>query len=91
MKRITLREIANHLGVSAATVSIVLNDKDGVSAETRKRVKEYLIEANYPIRTERKMKPKFPILFIIILDFGMFFDFFKNLLPITLLRSEELV
>lgn len=57
MKSITLREIANHLGVSAATVSIVLNDKDGVSAETRKRVKEYLIEANYPIRTERKMKP----------------------------------
>ena len=57
MKSITLREIAEHLGVSAATVSIVLNDKDGVSAETRKRVKEYLIEANYPIRTERKMKP----------------------------------
>ena len=34
-----IRELAAEIGVSPATVSIVLNDRPGVSDETRKRIK----------------------------------------------------
>lgn len=54
MKKLTIREIADNLGVSPATVSIVLNDKEGVSAETRARVKSYLIETNYTFPKDRR-------------------------------------
>lgn len=44
---ITIREIAKILGVSPATVSIVLNNKKGVSKETRERVMNIVKEYNY--------------------------------------------
>lgn len=56
MKTLTIREIAANLGVSPATVSIVLNEKKGVGDETRERVKQYLIESNYVFPKERKIK-----------------------------------
>ena len=37
---ITAKELAKELGISAAAVSLALNDKPGVSTETRKRIKE---------------------------------------------------
>jgi DNA-binding LacI/PurR family transcriptional regulator len=43
----TIREIADFAGVSPATVSLVLNDKDGVSLETKKRIKNILVETGY--------------------------------------------
>lgn len=38
MAHVTAREIAEHLGISAAAVSMALNGKRGVSEETRERV-----------------------------------------------------
>ena len=51
--RITVREIASQAGVSPATVSLVLNNKKGVSEQTRQRVQKVLDRHNYkpsPIR-----------------------------------------
>jgi LacI family transcriptional regulator len=45
--RPTLAEVASAAGVSVATVSKVLNDRDDVSPETRRRVHEHLREAAY--------------------------------------------
>ncbi len=42
-----LRELADHLGVSTATVSRALNDKPGVSAETRRKVVAAAQEMSY--------------------------------------------
>lgn len=39
-KRSTLKDIANYLNVSTTTVSRALNDKEDISAEMRKKVKE---------------------------------------------------
>jgi DNA-binding LacI/PurR family transcriptional regulator len=59
----TIREIAAIAGVSPATVSLVLNDKKGVSADKRDRVKKVLEEYNYsPQQTNRA--PKFSIRFV---------------------------
>ncbi len=44
----TIREIANLAGVSPAAVSLVINNKKGVSEETRRRV-QAVIEANHYI------------------------------------------
>ena len=38
MSEVTLRTLAKELGVSTATISMVLNNKPGISDETRKRV-----------------------------------------------------
>ena len=48
--RTTLRDLANYLGVSQTTVSLVLNDAPqakGLSAETRRRVLQAAAEHNY--------------------------------------------
>jgi len=53
--KITVREIAELTGVSPATVSLVLNNKEGVSEETRKRVKAAIKAHNYtpPLRQKK--------------------------------------
>lgn len=43
----TIREIANIAGVSPAAVSLVINNKKGVSEETRRRVQAVIEENNY--------------------------------------------
>ena len=43
----TIRELADKIGVSPATVSIVINGKKGVGEETRERVLKALKENNY--------------------------------------------
>lgn len=45
-----IKDIANELGVSISTVSLVLNNKPGVRKETRERVAQLLTENNYTIR-----------------------------------------
>ncbi len=47
----SVSEIANHAGVSKSTVSLVLNDKDGVSAHMRQRVMQAVdeLEALTPV------------------------------------------
>ena len=44
--RMTIRELANTIGVSPATISIVLNGKKGVGEDTRERVLKALKENN---------------------------------------------
>lgn len=46
-RRTTLAEVAGAAGVSVATVSKVLNDREDVSAETRYRVQRHLRESAY--------------------------------------------
>ena len=43
----TLHELAEHLGVSVATVSRALNDKPGVSSEMRAKVLQLAKEWRY--------------------------------------------
>ena len=50
MKRVSLKRIADELGVSTATVSLVLNGKDKngrVSRETAKKILDKAAELNY--------------------------------------------
>ena len=43
----TLREIAERVGVSAATVSLVINEKGNISEETRLRIKTIVRQSGY--------------------------------------------
>lgn len=49
-----IRELAAEIGVSPATVSIVLNDRPGVSDETRKKIKEAIDKSGYVPAIRRK-------------------------------------
>jgi DNA-binding LacI/PurR family transcriptional regulator len=44
---VTLADVARHAGVSASTVSYVLNGKRSISAETRRRVEQSVVELGY--------------------------------------------
>jgi len=46
-KRVTIKEIAQHLNVSISTVSKALNDSNEISETTRKKVKKYAKSLNY--------------------------------------------
>jgi LacI family transcriptional regulator len=46
-KSVTIKEVARAAGVSAQTVSRVLNDRPDVSVETRQRVREIIAEMGY--------------------------------------------
>ena len=51
----TVRELAKQIGVSPATISIVLNGKKGVSEDTRKKVLDAVKACQY---TPPARKPK---------------------------------
>jgi len=52
----TIREIAAIAGVSPAAVSLVINNKKGVSAETRRRIQSVMDECGYmPVPAKRKV------------------------------------
>ncbi len=67
----TIREIAVIAGVSPAAVSLVLNEKKGVSAQTRDRVKRILAEHNYSPVPQVKKVPRCRIRFIKFTTHGM--------------------
>ncbi len=46
-KRVSIKEVAEHAGVSAATVSLVLNDKGSISDKTRKHVRNSARELGF--------------------------------------------
>jgi LacI family transcriptional regulator len=48
-EKVTISDIASQCGVSISTVSLVLNDKPGVSKETRARVLEAARQLDYPL------------------------------------------
>ncbi len=58
----TIREIAKAAGVSPATVSLVLNNKPGVSNERRQKIQRLLQQSGYEKRSSEKSS--FNVLFI---------------------------
>lgn len=59
----TVREIARLAGVSASTVSNVINDRSNVSAETKKNVRQLLQKYNYTAK-KRSRANKMNIIFL---------------------------
>jgi len=56
LKRLTIKEIAKMAGVSATAVSFVINDKPGVSEETRQKVQKIIDETGFkPNLNSRKL------------------------------------
>jgi LacI family transcriptional regulator len=51
---VTMKDIADHLGVSSVTVSKALNDKEGVSDELREKIKNVAEEMGYRYNTMAK-------------------------------------
>ena len=47
MKNVTLKEVAKEAGVSVMSVSKALNNKEGLSDETRRRILEIAAQMNY--------------------------------------------
>lgn len=47
MAGVTIRDLAKQLGVSTATISMALNNRPGISPETRQRVQEAVRESGY--------------------------------------------
>ena len=75
-----IRELAAEIGVSPATVSIVLNDRPGVSDETRKRIKEAIDKAGY-VPAPRKKKAVHQILLLkCVLGEGLLLKKIRDLL-----------
>ena len=59
-KPVTLRQVAEHAGVSAATVSLVLNRKGDISETTRDKVHAAVSALNYRPRTSRTKSEPLP-------------------------------
>lgn len=59
-----VREIAKAAKVSPATVSLVLNDKPGVKADTRHRVTQLLLENGYKIRRPDSSEQAVQLIFL---------------------------
>lgn len=66
----TVKELAKIAGVSPAAVSIVLNNKKGVSAETRRHILEIIDQYHYSNPKQAKV-PQKNILFLKHIDHGM--------------------
>ena len=56
MKKVSIKEVADQLSLSRITVSKVVNDKPGVSLETRKRVIRKLAECGYEKLSDKQLK-----------------------------------
>ena len=69
--RITVRDIAKQAGVSPASVSLVLNNKKGISEQTRKRVQDILDENNYVKRAVNRKEKYFHLKIIKYRAHGM--------------------
>lgn len=69
----TLKDVASAAGVSPATVSLVLNNRSGISQETRETVIAAAMRLNYPLRTSSTVKENAtrPVCFIKIASHGL--------------------
>lgn len=79
---ITAKQIAEMLGISPSTVSLVLNNKPGISEATRRRVLDALGEAGYE-KAERSGRKKGTLQFILYKKHGQIVSdtpFFSQLL-----------
>jgi LacI family transcriptional regulator len=61
MKKVKISDIARYSGVSASTVSLVLNNKPGVSQATRSRVLEIAEQFEYPLKTTATIGKNVPL------------------------------
>jgi len=86
---LTLKDIAQTLGISIATVSKALKDYDDISPETKKRVKEYAEKVNFKPNVQasflRTQKTK--LLGVIIPELNN--DFFNETLKGILSEAEK--
>lgn len=69
--RVTVREIAEQAGVSPATVSLVINNKKGVSEKTRQRVRLVLEKNNYQVRYNKRQKNQYRLVLFKYRSHGM--------------------
>lgn len=60
----TIRELAEIAGVSASTVSNVINNRGNISDETRLHVKSIIEKYNYKVKKKRTVKDKGSIIFL---------------------------
>lgn len=60
----TIREIASIAGVSPAAVSLVINNKKGVSEETRRKVQSVIEEQGYVASWQKRKARRFRLLLI---------------------------
>ncbi len=70
-KSVTVREIAKLADVSTATVSLVLNDKKGVSNETRERIWKLMRDNNYVSRRPAETPVQTQICYLRYIDSGL--------------------
>ncbi|KUK78967.1 MULTISPECIES: LacI family DNA-binding transcriptional regulator [unclassified Mesotoga] len=69
MARVTIKDVAVSLGLSASTVSRALNDKGDVDPKTRKKVKEKALELGYfPNMVAKALKGKALGLLGVVID-----------------------
>ena len=66
--RVTLASVARAAGVSMPTVSKVLNGRQDVAAETRRRVQRVISESGYLRVTSRTNKPAIPVIDLVFDD-----------------------
>lgn len=61
---VTIREIASIVGVSPAAVSLVINNKKGISDETRRRVQNVIDEYGYVVAGQKRKVKRFRLMVI---------------------------
>lgn len=85
--RIKNKDIANKLNISTATVSLALNNKPGISEETRQRVLKLVNEETKAISAPVALNSNTPILFIMHKKYGKII--IENTFYSTMLISIE--
>lgn len=77
-RRITIKEIAKKAGVSIATVSRALNDRPGISLETKERIQRIITRSGYrPSMFARNMRSQQSKMIGVIVS-NAANDFFKD-------------
>ena len=80
MKRVTVKDIANRLNLSLGTINKALNNKSGISDETRKRVLETAIEMGYRVNkvAQSMARNVFKIGIVLPDEWSAFYDQIKR-------------
>ena len=72
---ITAKELAKQLGLSPSAVSIALNNKPGISTETRKKILDAARVSNYDFqKSERKNNSRYNLFLIYIKDGAVVYE-----------------
>ena len=64
MASITIRDIAERLGVSETAVSFAINNQPGISDETRAKILKEVERTNYKPRSPRRQRGKLPLYYL---------------------------